>query len=150
MGLIKQSKIKSYNTIHDKYRPYMFRHRSAICRKSTNIKSNTPLPVLIALALILKILKCYNYRTHKVDKRKSTLLQQKERMIVSVSLFQYKLAVVYIIFWNMYTYICHSVCVQRLRAGTGRGSLRYVFGVKTLWAYTCQLYVFQSFNFLII
>jgi hypothetical protein len=44
----------SYNTIHNKYRPYIFRHWSAIFRKSTNTeyyKSNAPLQVLMALTV---------------------------------------------------------------------------------------------------
>ena len=51
---------KSENTVHDKYHPYMFRHRSAICRESTNTeghkRNNTPLQIMMIIIIIIIII----------------------------------------------------------------------------------------------
>ena len=55
----------------------MFRHRSAIFResiKTKECKSNTPIQVLIALTIVIKILTFSNSRIHEIVKQKTTML----------------------------------------------------------------------------
>jgi hypothetical protein len=69
-------KYESYNVIHG-INFYMFWHQGVIFRGSTKTKEhkfNTPIQVLIALTVIIKILKYYNSRIPNADKLKSIML----------------------------------------------------------------------------